>query len=685
MATGLEIVPIALAVYPALILIFEQYKTGAEYYTKWASFRARYARFARETKAQNLLLRNIIQDLLCCGPQPLFGDIKSINILMTRLEAETFSWKDPKLAKSLKDRLGDEGFELCIEYIECLMDSTRDLKEEVERSVLSTAQRTQNPPKPSTWLEKQWERLDQTFSEARYKNLKTAETFLIRLEQLIKSCDKSRETLHEHGKDLSVANFFNRVMKNASALHSVLKKSWHCGSNESHTAMLQLERRASERESDFKSLFLLHSQEATISERDDSAEYVQQDIHIAIQSQVERESHLRPLIIVNGPEENQNVQRSADSGEVVLCPSDGAGSATSETHSKTSQKKGREKVKEKIRAAQELAKKLIRRKKKDNESEVGIRTRDISSRTDCLAASVEAATPSPEQNMEPVVEEEVSAAIAVTGIENVLGDSILSGSIQDLCQSLKQRTTAKQPLGWLLDQRQSCHNFTTARASRTFRGLPDGKFKSLKELLEGDRLEFPDEDRHMVAAILASSLLQLQRTPWLADFWNKKDILFLIENNKVLYKQPYICKQFLSCEITALDPGNPDDENTENLPEFRPRASLESLGIVLTELCLGEILEGRPERTDLLPPTQGNDRSHDYLLSIARSLLPEMDRIERMFSDIIESCLYFEDMKKAKKGKLDELRLAIYLKIVEPLCRKVDERWPGKWDDNILI
>lgn len=560
---------------------------------------------------------------------------------------------------------------------------------------LSTPQGNQ---KSSTWLKKQWQRLDQTFSEARYQNLETAKTVLKRLEQLIKSCDKSRETLHKPGKDLSIATFFNRVMNNASALHSVLKKSWHCGSNEPHRAMLQLERRASERESDFKSLFLLHSPEAAISERDDSVEFVQQDIHIVIQSQVERESLLRPLTIVNGPEENQNVQRSSNSGEVVLCLSDGADSATSETHSKTSQKKGREKVKDKLRAAQGLGKRLFTWKKKGKKSEMVIRTIEISSGTDCFpanpvgsvpdqnpSASVEAATPSAEQNVEPVAEEVASAAREVAGTERVLGNSIPSGSIQDLCQALKQRTTAKQPLGWLLDQRQSCHNFTTTRASRTFRGLPDGKFKSLKELLEGDRLEFPDEDRHMVAAILASSLLQLQRTPWLADFWNKKDILFLVENNKVLYKQPYICKQFLSCEITALDPESPDDENSENFPEFRPRASLQSLGIVLTELCLGEILEGRPERTDLPPPTQGNDPSHDYLLSIAQSWLPEIDRIERMFPDVIESCLYFEGMKRAKRGKLDELRWNIYLKIVEPLCRKVDERWPGNWDDNIRV
>lgn len=136
MATGLEIVPIALAVYPLLILIFEQYKTGAGYYTKWASFRARYARFATETNAQNLLLRNLIQDLLCCGPQPFFSDINSMNTLMTRLGAETFSWKDPELVKSLEERLGDEGFGLCIEYIECLVNTTRDLKEEVEKSVV---------------------------------------------------------------------------------------------------------------------------------------------------------------------------------------------------------------------------------------------------------------------------------------------------------------------------------------------------------------------------------------------------------------------------------------------------------------------------------------------------------------------------------------------------------------------
>ncbi|KAE9380018.1 hypothetical protein N431DRAFT_521917 [Stipitochalara longipes BDJ] len=89
--------------------------------------------------------------------------------------------------------------------------------------------------------------------------------------------------------------------------------------------------------------------------------------------------------------------------------------------------------------------------------------------------------------------------------------------ISDLCQAMRQTTVAQQSLGWLPDPRSSYHNFSTTKASMDFLGYPECGTTSLKELLEGDISLFPPKIRYAVAAILASSLLQLQRTPWLAD------------------------------------------------------------------------------------------------------------------------------------------------------------------------
>jgi hypothetical protein len=59
----------------------------------------------------------------------------------------------------------------------------------------------------------------------------------------------------------SVVPFLNRVRTNAYNLHEALKSAWHCHCSSAHKAMLQLERRDHERESDFNVLFVLRRHE----------------------------------------------------------------------------------------------------------------------------------------------------------------------------------------------------------------------------------------------------------------------------------------------------------------------------------------------------------------------------------------------------------------------------------------
>lgn len=66
--------------------------------------------------------------------------------------------------------------------------------------------------------------------------------------------------LQPRGKERTVSSvvpFLNRVRTNACNLHEALKSAWHCHCSSGHKAMLQLERRDHERESDFNVLFVL--------------------------------------------------------------------------------------------------------------------------------------------------------------------------------------------------------------------------------------------------------------------------------------------------------------------------------------------------------------------------------------------------------------------------------------------
>lgn len=138
MATGLEIVPIALAVYPVLILLLDEYKSGARYYTKFVRFRERYYNFVSETDAQQLLLQNVLQDLLCCGPDPFFVQIDSKDMFLEKLKDSAFSWNDPNLAKSLKIRLDVNGYQVCIKYVQRILKMMQGLKDVIGTSVVWT-------------------------------------------------------------------------------------------------------------------------------------------------------------------------------------------------------------------------------------------------------------------------------------------------------------------------------------------------------------------------------------------------------------------------------------------------------------------------------------------------------------------------------------------------------------------
>ena len=87
--------------------------------------------------------------------------------------------------------------------------------------------------------------------------------------------------------------------------------------------------------------------------------------------------------------------------------------------------------------------------------------------------------------------------------------------------------------------------------------------KTLDEILKEDAMKlhkFPPEKRANVATILASSLLQLQRTHWLKDNWTRKYIFFVMRDDKPVFDEPYFSQDFMSSKShpeTASTPPQP--------------------------------------------------------------------------------------------------------------------------------
>ena len=96
----------------------------------------------------------------------------------------------------------------------------------------------------------------------------------------------------------------------------------------------------------------------------------------------------------------------------------------------------------------------------------------------------------------------------------------------------------------------------------------------------------------MLASTLASSLLQLYKTPWLSETWSKKDITFLRCSSS--FHQPVDIEQLF---VIANSGATRKEEKLNYTSENDANSSLLALGFMLLELGLSQPVERqqRPE------------------------------------------------------------------------------------------
>ena len=105
---------------------------------------------------------------------------------------------------------------------------------------------------------------------------------------MVASCDVPQRWTESNSK---LAPFFTKVRDNAHNIRTVLKNGWHCSCSSAHKAMLQLERRIDDRESEFSVMLAIPSVPALESSKTATPEvYIQQETRIAISTvEAERE------------------------------------------------------------------------------------------------------------------------------------------------------------------------------------------------------------------------------------------------------------------------------------------------------------------------------------------------------------------------------------------------------------
>lgn len=240
--------------------------------------------------------------------------------------------------------------------------------------------------------------------------------------------------------------------------------------------------------------------------------------------------------------------------------------------------------------------------------------------------------------------------------------------IDDLCRAIQNWGSEHAGLGFLYDDRNRRHGIYSVLEQQ--HNLKTRETVSLEGLLSGQpgkdaAVVLTRYERFTLAAILASSLLQLQTTPWLSETWSKKDILFLQggeDPRRPIIEHPYVAEHFVSSNVPQrVEP--PARQSPTAMDSCTK--SIVALGIMLLELCFGEKLEDQPIRRKYL---QEDGKPNDYTdLCTAKEWHGRVySEYGDALSDAIRRCL---DCAFGPKPNFadDEFKQAIYSDVIEPI------------------
>ncbi len=211
--------------------------------------------------------------------------------------------------------------------------------------------------------------------------------------------------------------------------------------------------------------------------------------------------------------------------------------------------------------------------------------------------------------------------------------------IEDLCSTLANWEDRNSCLGYLADESGTHFELRSLKDGTNSAG--NYELISLEDLLANtNRSRLSRKQRYKLAVVLASSVLQLETTPWLTEKLEKKNIFFYHNETEILADQPYIRQSFSSrkifCYMTL--------EGKSPLPaQFyskrnSTRSSLVQLGIVLLELCFGQAIE---KQTALRSQYLMDGKAHndtDYLT--ARDWIYEVgEEAGEEFENAVKCCV----------------------------------------------
>lgn len=192
-----------------------------------------------------------------------------------------------------------------------------------------------------------------------------------------------------------------------------------------------------------------------------------------------------------------------------------------------------------------------------------------------------------------------------------------------------------------------------------------------KQPMKPGRLSW--QQRLQIAVTLASTVLQLHKSPWLSDSWNTRDIYFFSRgvdsDNHPLISDAYVSRSFKPPRSPQSIRQYVETDAEDFLSSQIINKTLFALGIVLIELCLNKTLKDlRSSSTD-----QHGDARPQSIIDVYRTAISQIDTVYdeggTQYGYVVQRCLKCEFGIQDSKKQLDfdAFRGLVYEGVVAPL------------------
>ena len=255
-------------------------------------------------------------------------------------------------------------------------------------------------------------------------------------------------------------------------------------------------------------------------------------------------------------------------------------------------------------------------------------------------------------------------------LSRVLSDGL--GVMDDICAKIFPLTIAEERIGYLHENVYSEYrhrvDLTDAKLGSKFRT------KSLDQLLNSGGQGPPQyflSRRHRlnIAAILASSVLQLDQTSWLKSQWKSNDICFHYrDEDTVLTSKPTFPPPHVACRLSDSN-SEPNCAVESPLPRAQHARSeaLLTLGLALVELCFGRTLEKMQ-----IPEDVDQNENLTRLNTAIRKLDEVYNESGGHYGDVVRRCLYCSfDVRDASLDD-EEFEQDVFDYVVTPLIEDIE-------------